>query len=189
MNANETMLLIRRTNEGTKTFLFHINLTLIPLGLVLNTFSMIVFTKKKFRDLKIGTFYRVITFLDILALLWSFLLYYTPAINNDFKVWSDLTCKLAGYFLRFGLQISSWLNLFLTVDRFLIVKYMGQKFRFLDNPLFIILIILCIILFIALINMLSFWFRVFDKPGFNIYNKVCSAEPTLMLIRDMIAFD
>lgn len=183
MYENQTLKLVESSN---KIFLFYINITMIPIGLILNLASLLVFTRLKFMNLRLGIFYQVITISDIGSIIFCFAIFFGKSIDKNVLLYSNFNCKIINYTFRVCLQMSSCTNVLLTLDRFLIIKYPYERFEIIYNKKklrFVVFILFC---FICFINAPNLWMYLIDMPGVNTKDKICYASPILISIRDMI---
>ncbi|CAF0716554.1 unnamed protein product [Brachionus calyciflorus] len=187
MNVSESIQIIKSATQASLDLLFYASITLIPIGFVLNLLSLVIFSRKKFRSLRIGIIYRAITIADLVAILFCFLIYFSPTINNDLQIASDISCKLLNLFMRTCAQSSSWINLLLTIDRFLLIKYSSKKFKLFHNETLLPLIIVGIFIFIAMANSSVLWFNVIERQSFNQTTKICMGSQTALFFRDLMA--
>ncbi|CAF0854950.1 unnamed protein product [Brachionus calyciflorus] len=107
-----------------------------------------------------GFFFRIIAFMDSIVLVNLFLSFFTQSIGIDIVLTSEFSCIFFNFFLRVSFQASSWLNVFVTKDRLISIKYAYKRFEFNKNKK-----ILSIIMFSALILIVTI-----NVPNFFMYN-------------------
>lgn len=133
-------------------FLYYANLTIVPIGLFCNLISFLIFSKKSFRIGTMGYFFKIIAIMDSIVLINLFLNFFSQSLEKDIVLISDFYCKFFNLALRVSFQSSSWLNVLVTLDRLLSIKYHHKQFKFNKNKKILTLILLGALLLIILIN-------------------------------------
>lgn len=187
-------LYIKSVFESILNLVYFANLTLIPLGIFFNLVTFAVFQRKPFSLNNIGLFYSKIAIVDILALVSSFLFMFGASIGNDFTLFSDFTCKFLNYLNRMSFQMSAWLNVFATYERWLRIKYAGKKtFYFLQSRMRLFLINFALIFISTVICIPNLLLQVNVRisngtiNGTLIKQSRCTSIYSIIFARDLIA--
>ena len=94
----------------------------IIVGLIFNTISLVVFSRKTFQNTIFSTFFRCLCVSDIITLLFriEYLFNYEVA---DFRSNSIHLCKIIYYFVYMIPSFSIWVLVVISIDRFLSIVY------------------------------------------------------------------
>lgn len=146
--------------NGTKDCIYFSNLIMVPIGLVLNLITILIYSRKKFKKNTMGLYCCIIAFTDISALIVGFFEFFGLSINNDFNIVSEFSCKLLNYMTRLTFQMSAWLHVFLSLDRLISIKYLSKKLNPFKNRKFICLILVFLFIINCLLNMPSLYLHL-----------------------------
>lgn len=113
-----------------KNFLFYANVIIVPLGIIFNILTILVFSRKQFRANTLGFYYRIIGVFDIIAITMTFFNYFGYSIKYEFELKSNVSCKLIHFLNRISFQVSAWLNVMVTIDRLISLKYPNRRINF-----------------------------------------------------------
>jgi len=137
-------------------------------------------------------FYNIaLAIFDILALIVSFIAYFPITVSSEWSLISSLSCKLITFFLRIFTQVPSWLQVMVSFDRMLSVKY-PNRFLILNKKAILTCLIGIIILFIMVISIPIIYMDIVVEQIFNSTTntsstkKTCTASVELLLARDLI---
>jgi hypothetical protein len=161
LNINE-MAYIERIEHFENLFLKYTGLIMSPIGLMLNTLMIIVYSRKSFRKTTMGFYYVILGFFDNIAIISLFTGSYRLTTGLDFLTLSELSCRLTMYFVRMTQQIPGWIEVLITYDRLAFVAY-PNRFQFLRSRLNITLMIAGIILVLCCVNSVNLWLVVTEK--------------------------
>ena len=127
-----------------------------------------------------------------------FITYFPISIGKDLSITSDIACKLIPYAVRICVQIPSWIQVFITYDRYFLVAY-PNRFRFLRTKLFIFLLNSGMMVFLLAINVPNLLFNLRSQTvssssninGSNMTSvtttRTCVSTRDISLWRDMTA--
>lgn len=177
--------------ETTKTLIFYSSLTLIPTGILLNFFTILIFSRKKFAKNTMGFYYTIVAFTDIIALIMVFFHMFGISIDYNFTEISSFWCKMIPYWTRVFINMSSGIKVLITIDRLICIKYYNRKAAFaLKNKRTILFLMVLIFLFFCLINMPNLFYSVVDlKKTASPFNQImfkCIAPNRISLPRDVL---
>lgn len=170
MNLNfnlDSLAYIQWSIKTSKEFLYYVNLIIVPLGIVFNFLNLFVFSRKRFKNDTMGFYYTLLAILDIFVLIMLFLGFFGISIDRDFTEISNFSCKAISYFLRVFIHMSSWLNVLITVDRLVCIKYSNKKFHFLKNKSILSIIIFVLFLIFCLVNIPNLFFSLNNQSQYN----------------------
>ena len=171
--------------------LFYSSLTLLPFGLVSNLFSIVIFTRKRFNKGTMGFYYTSISIVNAIEITIGFFIFYTQSLHQDVLLYSDLSCKLFLYSLFLFIEMSTWLNLFVTADRMITIAY-PNRFKILTNKPKLLKLFLALFLILAIFNIPNLFFQVDVSSSFNPLTnqtstiKHCTSSPLVMRARDFV---
>lgn len=135
-----------------------------------------------------GFYYSIITIVDILALFLTYFLYMNQITTNEYFISSNIYCKFSSYLIRILSQFSSWLNVIVTVDRVISIKYFSKPPVILKNRKFLSLLILSCLFLLSILNIPNLFFYTIVLISAN--NKTlaydCSSSSQLIFARDLI---
>ena len=143
-------------NQVLIQFIYYINLVMLPISLVFNFISIVVFNRKTFKANTMGFYYTAISIIDISLAISAFVYYFSVAINQDVSLISDFLCVLITYSNRITLQMSSWANVLITFDRLLCVTY-RNKFAFMKKKKNLLLAFILLFLVLTMLDIPNFF--------------------------------
>ena len=174
-------------------YLFYVSTVIFPLAVILNTTSIVVFSRKRFANHTNGLFNIFIDIANNILFLSAFPFYYTKAIGNDIELWSDLTCKTLNYVFKVTVAYNSWLNVLISFDRMASVVY-PHSFKFMKKRKCIYIIFALILVTLCLMYTPNLLLNVIiinenstNGNQTSKTTKLCSGSPLLVNIRDGIA--
>lgn len=175
-----------------KSFLYYVNLIILPLGIVFNLITILIFNRKKFSKNTMGFYYSIVALIDILSLIMLFLFFFGISIDSDFVSISNISCKMINYWTRVFNQLSSWINVLITVDRLICIKYSNNRFVFLKNKFILSLILLCNFILLCILNIPNLFYNLAPQSSQNTTATEqtvfkCVAPASLATIRDICA--
>ena len=174
-------------------YLFYVATVIFPLAVLLNTISLVVFSRKRFSNHTNGLFNIFIDIVNNILFLSAFPFYYTKAIGNDIELWSDFSCKIINYVFKLTVAYNSWLNVLISFDRMASVVY-PHRFKFMKKKKFIYIIFALILIVLCfmytpnlLLKVITISVNSTDVNQTSTTTKLCSGSPLLVNIRDGIA--
>ena len=166
-------------------------LTVLPAGFILNIITSLIFSRKKFSTTTMGFYYIIIALVNNILALIVMITYLSPKFGEDFLLVSDLSCVFLTFNVRLFAQMSSWLNVFITVDRMVSITY-PSKYPFLKNKKKLTLLMLMLFFVLVALNIPNFFFNVETESEFNsttnltAVTKYCTSDDLVVRVRDTI---
>ena len=151
---------------------------LLVFGLFGNLIGLIVFRRKHMAHFSARLIYIALAIFDSLFLSCSIVRYFFSNENINLLNFSKSTCKLYTYVLYFLSPISSWLLVFLSLNRFISIGH--QQIRMTNKPTFQIWTITAIILYNLLFYMPTLFFISISNTELNnnTYEVTCHFNET-----------
>jgi len=150
-----------KINEILTQFIFY-SCVLGLDGLILcNILNILICLRKRIRQEMMGFYNVVISTWNILPLTFGFVFFFPSSIHaQDILLVSDFFCATLNYTLRVCVQMTAWLHVFLSIDRYLCVAF-HQKLNFLlKSKTKLSLVFLGLFAFICVINVPNLFFRL-----------------------------
>lgn len=162
---------INSVQSLTKFINFYFSIIIIPIGIVLNILTIIIFSTQKNRERNISNMnilYIALCVYDILALFNSVLFaQLLPSLDIILINYSDILCKLLSLWRKTIIQSPSWIQVLITVDRFRsVVCY--NRFTFLKKKSTLIIMLILIFVIFLVVNMDQIWFYTIPVVNFNV---------------------
>lgn len=182
-----------------KSINFYFSAVLVPVGIVFNLLTILIFQTRSFYNTNIRIYYTVLGIHDIFALFNSiFFLQLFPSLGYNFDTISNLLCKFILLWRRIAIQSPSWVQVIITLDRYKTICHSKSSKN--ETKRSIILKILGLLVFMFFLNMVHLWYSlketvvqtsVFDNTTnefFNLtkVNRVCTAPNRILLTTDII---
>jgi hypothetical protein len=140
------------------------------IGLITNTISFVIFSRKRFQNTIFSTYYRLFILFQSLNLI---ILPINKMLELNFNIYfskiSSFSCKLRFFYPNFNFSNAAWLLLAISIDRYLSITN-SNKFLFRKRPQFQILTCCCIFLYNACF-FTSSWFYYLKETTFNQTNQ------------------
>ena len=115
-------------------------------GLITNTISFIIFSRKRFRNTIFSTYHRFYLVSSTFCIVMPINKMFESNLNQYFSQLSDFTCIIRFFFAFVNYAIIAWFLVIISIDRFLGISY-PSRFSFRKKLQFQILISFFIILF------------------------------------------
>jgi hypothetical protein len=191
MNSTENPqenVFILKINEFVTKFNFYTSLIGSTCLLFGNIFNIIICLRKKIRQEIMGFYNIVISTWNIIITIFGILFYLLPTIDvKDLQLISDFSCATLNFTMRISVQMSAWLHVFLSIDRYLCVAF-NQKLAFiLNDRKKLSFIFLGLFALICVINVPNIFFRLsFTNSSSTTEPKIqCGSTPLINLLRNM----
>ena len=122
-----------------------------------------------------------------------FVNYISIGINRDLSLISNFACKLMPYLVRVTVQIPSWIQVLITLDRLIYIRYFN-RFAFMQNKKILAFIITAMVSVLLLVNFESLLYNIIDTTQQSsnattnttpIYS--CTSDKPIIVARDMTA--
>lgn len=178
---------------------FYFSAVLVPVGIVFNLLTILIFQTRNFYNTNIRIYYTVLGIHDILALFNSiFFLQLFPSLGYNFDSISIYLCKFILLWRRIAIQSPSWVQVIITFDRYKTICH-SSSFRN-ETKRSIILKILGLFIFMLFLNMVHLWYSLKETVVFtSVYNnitneyvnltkvtRICTAPNGILLTTDII---
>ena len=127
------------------------------IGLITNSLSFVIFSRKRFQNTIFATYWRffiVFQSLNLLVLPINKMLEFN--FNIYFSRISTFCCKIRNVYPNYNILTFSWILVFISFDRYLSISY-PSKFLFRKKSMFQIKICICLIIF-NLVYITPTWF-------------------------------
>ena len=175
---------ILQINDFISEFIFYSSITIVVPLILGNILNILICARKNIRKEIIGIYNVVISIWNILALSFGLSLYFPASISiQDLTLTSDFLCVTINYVMRVSVQMSAWLYVIMTIDRYLCVQF-NNKLKFIfDDPKKLSLIFVGLFAIICGINIPNLFFRVSLDDQSNL---TCSSTPLINKIRNMM---
>ena len=103
-------------------------------GLAGNSWCFLVFSRSRFANLSMAFFFRVICLVDTFGIFQLLLFYLRNSHDINIRVYSPLMCKLFGYLAYSVTPISAWNLAYISLERFLTIRF-ANRIKLLKNRL------------------------------------------------------
>jgi hypothetical protein len=177
-----------KMNDILTDFIFYscvFGVSSLILGNILN---IIICLRKKLRQ-EIMSFYNIIiSTWNILIFVCGLFFYFPPSIHmQDVLLISDFLCASLNFSLRVCVQMSAWLHVFLSIDRYLCVAF-NQKLAFiLNDRKKLSFIFMGLFAFICVINVPNLFFTLSNTNStFPMPKAQCGSTPLINQIRNTV---
>ena len=174
-------------------FVFYASIIICPLGLAFNTFSIFIFNRKTFRDMTMSTYNIIIGIVNNAAVIITFIYFVPSYFKIDSLALSPTSCKLLPYLNPVLLQLSSWIDMLIAVDRGIFISF-PHRFFFMRKKRIVLTIIACISIFLMLINVGKFEsYIVYSSSNVTVKNvtqslttKACFVPPHIVFYGNIV---
>lgn len=171
MSENEYREFYLKLEEFDKSLNLIYPLLIMFLGLIGNTFTIYIFSKKCFRKCSIGTYYSYLSLIDSLILVLGSTRFFLEANNQiNITTLSNLTCKFFTSTMYILQQISAWILMFASLDRIFLVK-VPPVLIFKNVKKLKIFVILATTLFLIFLNIPNIMFLEIKHKDIKQYNR------------------
>ena len=142
-------------------------------GIVTNSLSFLIFTRKRFQNTVFSTYFRFYILFEMLNLILPINKMFEFNFNIYLSLVSDFFCKLRKFFGSCNYAITPWFLVIISLDRFLSIAY-PARFLFRKKPIFQILIS-CFTIGFNLCLYTPFWFYYIKEIRTNLSNQTISS--------------
>jgi hypothetical protein len=171
--------------KDIRVFLIYSNYTALPLGILLNSLSIVICTRKnRSKNTTTWFYYNVVSITNVLILVEVFVVFYYLSLGLAVTSISNFSCKLVTYTSRVLTQFSSWLNVVITYDHIWLISQ-PQKYKTLtQSKKYIGLVLAGLLLVLCAANFMNLEFGLVDLPE----PTITTQAPTTLLgeIKDII---
>ncbi|RNA07623.1 sex peptide receptor-like [Brachionus plicatilis] len=136
---------------------FYCSVIIVPIGSVFNIVTIIIFLRKRFRHTNYGYISCVIAFFNTIALIWNFVFYkYFKLTGTDLSIFSSWSCYLFRYCGRMSQQFPVYIQVLLTLTKYLDISSPTSKINFaLKKRIYINVAIFGVLISIICLNLPS----------------------------------
>ena len=190
-NLTQDQTYLLTLNDTKAKLIYYGCITVIPVGIALNILSSIVFMRKKFSKMTMGFYNIVISIVNIIFSIFGVLVFFGQSIGKDLSLISDFSCIFLSFAIRVFSQMSSWMNVFVTVDRMVSITY-PNKYLLLKNKKKLSVLILIQFILLCILNAPNFFLKVQTYSTKNpitndtITTKSCTSTELMVTVRDVI---
>ena len=185
---------VAKINDILTKILFYSGSILSSIFILGNMLNILICTRKKLLKEMIGFYNIIMSVFNIITIVMINLVVFPTTLNyQDLTTFSFFSCISIMYFTRVSVQMSSWLHVFLSLDRYLCVAHLNRLKFILKDKKKISFIILALFVFILIINSPNFFFRltyesiIDSQSNQTQVSVVCTATSSILLIRNIIA--
>jgi hypothetical protein len=122
-----------------KTIIIYSLPAITLIGLITNSMSLIIFSRKRFRGTIFSTYFRIYLVIEITKLIFPINKMFELNLGMYFHLISDFCCKLRRFFSNCNFAITSSFLVVISIDRYLSIAY-PTKFLFRKKGLFQLII-------------------------------------------------
>jgi len=135
------------------------------LGIVLNLFGILVFSRKTFASMSMGLYNIALALVNNCVIVINCLIFMPSFYGQDSFAWSQTSCILLNYLNRVTLHYASWLDMMIAIDRTVYILYSTRPFvsSFLLNKKYLSSIILGLLVCILAINGQIFEYKIVSE--------------------------
>jgi hypothetical protein len=147
--------------------------------------------RKQFSKYNIGFYNIYIAVNNNIVIILAFLIFYSQSKDDDVQLWSNVACKSINFIFRSLVMYNSWLNVLITVDRLLCIKY-PNKYKHIEKRKFIYPILFFLLLGNMICNSPSLLLYVVSIQTYNqitnqtLITKKCTSAELAINIRDTL---
>jgi hypothetical protein len=152
-----------------KTTIVYSFIAITLIGLITNSISFVLFSRKRFQNTIFKTYFRMYVVFQTLNLILPINKMFELNLNMYFSRLSTFICSLRFFYPNFNFSNDAWLLVVLSIDRYLSVSY-PNKFLFRKNHLFQSFIC-CFIFLYNTFYFTSSWFYYLKETRTNETNQ------------------
>jgi hypothetical protein len=186
MNVTNDKSFSSQMNDILTQFIFYSSVVGATTLVVGNILNILICLRKRIRQ-EMMAFYNInISFWNILVFVFGLCFYFPPSVRiRDFLLMSDFLCATLNYTLRVCVQMSAWLHVCLTIDRYLCVAFNKKLKTFLTNKKKLSLVFVGLYMFVCVINVPNLFFRL-SITNTSAPKILCDSTPLINQLRNMV---
>lgn len=154
VSDNRTSSMVEKDINNMEKLVTYYPLALIIFGTALNVFTFGIFFRPAFRDTHrrpMIHYMRIIAIFDILMLYgWNLDNYLNGSYGISLQFYSVPLCKIFSFWNFFTEQVSAWLRVFISLDRYLALSRLHKTWF--SQPRNVLIIIMLIITIFSILN-------------------------------------
>ena len=181
---------INSLNLLTNNVAFYSYMIIINISIASNLLNIAVCTRKRLQVNMMGFYNIVMSLSNILWFVCAYLLYFPASIGaKDLAQYTTFSCFIIGYSTRVCAQMSSCINVMITMDRAICITF-PLKFKFLSNKKLISSFLLALLVILCVINVPNLFYKLGNQTTV-IANKtsnltICGASHDIILSKYII---
>ena len=158
------------------TFTFTSSIIITVMAIIGNSTVLFILTKPQFKKKSLFRYLFIATIFDAINALYTWLYNYQDffMINQN-----ELICKLIHYFGHVTYLFNPWINVFISIDTFMAVKF-PIKFQVRNTYKFQIVIIICLVISLFLVNIPYLMYLKITQYGGN-YGCAADSNEAILL--------
>ena len=190
ISTSQDYLFFLQTKEALNYLVYFVTVIILPIGFFFNIISLLIFNRKNFSGETIKFYYNFILTNNNIVIIINFITYLSQSLNNDVALLSNLSCVLSQSSRVFTI-FASWLQVLVTVDRFIHICY-PHKCELIKRTKILLIIIFFIFTSCILICTNNFYYSIVDNTSIDsttnktITAKMCTAPKNIVFVRDII---
>ena len=169
------------------TIVYYTCLTVVNIGFASNILNILICLRKNIQKTTMGLYNIFMSVSNIMSFMFAYVLYFPESIGaSDIILASYYSCILISFCARVFIQMSSWLNVMVSVDRTICISY-PNKFNFIKDKKIITWIVLALFLLMCGLNVPNLYFSIGTQTIF-ISNEtsnqtICGATYEIVLVK------
>ena len=187
MSLEEDEAYVSELSMVRNNIVYYNCLTIMNIGFASNILNILICLRKSIQKNTMGLYNILMSTFNILSFMFAYLLFFPESIGKEDLVTSSYySCILISFFSRVFIQMSSWVNVMVSVDRTIFISY-PNKFNFLKNKKIIIWIVFGIFLLMCGVNVPNFFFVLATQKtymtNFTGNHTICGATDEIALAK------
>jgi hypothetical protein len=193
MNATDKFEFNTKINTILSKFMFYSCVLVVVVFVLGNVLNIAICLRENIRKEMMGYYNVLISFWNILSLAFlTFILYFPQSIQEqDLTLISNFSCASINYITRICIQMSAWIHVFLTIDRYLcLVINRGNKLMsFLKSKKRLSLAFMGLLVIFCFVNVPNLYFTLSNdsnSSSFTASSMKCISTPLINQIRNLL---
>ena len=187
MSLAEESVFILNLNKISNDIVYYTCITIVNIGFASNILNILICSRKSMQTNTMGYYNILMSIFNILSFVSAYLLFFPVTIGKkDILLDSYISCIIVTYLPRVFIQMSSWLNVMVSLDRTMCISY-PKKFKFLSNKIIISWAVVAIFILICCLNIPNVFFRIGNQTTFiaNVTSNrtICGASDEIVLLK------
>ncbi len=184
-NLTDDRLFVLKINTILDQIGFYTCVVGIDICILGNILNVLICMRKAIRKEIFGFYNIMISIWNILVLFFGFISFFPASIHaQDLLLKSDFACATISFLIRVSVHMSSWLYVFLTIDKYFCVAFNNKLAFIFSNRKKLSLIILGLFGAICLINVPNLLFRLSEDDQSILE---CTSTPLVFALRNLTA--
>ena len=187
MNETDNFEFNTKINTVLSRFMFYSCVIVVVVFVLGNVLNIAICMRETIRKEMMGYYNVLISFWNILSLAFlTFILYFPQSIQEqDLTLISNFSCASINYITRICIQMSAWIHVFLTIDRYLclVINRANRIMSFLKSKKRLSLAFTGLLVLFCFVNVPNLYFSV-STDGKS--NSKCISTPLINQIRNLL---